>query len=1188
MHINLEDIQISYFNRTIGGWTQKETTVERKTLKEYIDEVMGYTAVECSDGIESLCNEERYREDGIYDQSLLDDFNRRSNNKYKSKLEYNKKFIFSYHNDYTSASQQKDLLKRTIKEMVPSVWSSLFKDNYYNGADTVYDKGCKCIVLDFDNTIIYKVIRDHFDDLCTRIPNIIWMKRSFNSKCHLFIYVDKIYVPDWMKQNYDTDDNYVYLSECTGRFKDLYKYIYKLFIHYIAEYIYEYYGEDFFIDEKQVKLTDNDKDTHNATASQQLGGAYCPDICINGNIQEICTKSVYEYVEDKLGPDVKKISTLNLKQKNYYIRCIGQGNAPKQVSGGLIHIDRDTKIDGIELTGNDLRYRIVHLLIKKYGADYARDVIINNFDSYTAEKMMATLNSNKDKPVESFVMHVGIWKWIEIFKPVIKDKVEWNLADDEYLSSKIDDITNMLYTKNVYLHSPCGSGKSTLARELCGISEDESKDDLFGLNQSGKKVIVACHLNSIMDSVYYRLKNFKLRGEKLNNCMQSGEIPDIALVSYNGLIRLLSDPLLYNKITSDYTIIVDEVHSLISTMHYRGNIMINLMYRLPERGCIFLTGTPCTEEYLLPNIIYVDVKKEPVQKINYHYVHNVVDNDRNADITYTIINKAVDIINIMGDNSKLVIFENVKHDVITDTLKKLYGDSNILKISRMEKEENDKYIDEWTCNMQKCGIQSDIIADKLNMNKTELTKFYEYNKTEREVIVTTSYSDEGIEIKDELDTAYIIMRSSDTFKQLTMQRAFRFRKAKNIEVYIVEEKKSSSSNTALINNTLSTIFRMVEEGVMSTREYAALCDNIALMCDTAQIGNNEMKTAALMAGSHYNLIMNYSIDRYNCKTMFPGCMIEPYKYAVFGEIVRNSVDKGYRESSTVNNAVKDILNNYHALINSAVVDDGSDEYNTLKLIGFKTVYDSVTGTYKLSRYIVKDDARIKLWIESMCQIESANAADVKEIKNVLHMIDILWTSCRMVRYAVEKNSNNIYTLIVIPLNNNIEWDVYDDYTMKETVKNLPVDYKSECMMLAECIVNMFTYEGVIKWKSLRRYLKIRESFVLNSLTSGQYYRDLEVKEDKVNNIYDRCNMDIDDDFTKSLYQMKDSFFKWNSRNISFDSFGRAKVLKYQLNDGDNCFYTLEDAYDFLTKNGGLTCKFKYFKDKVWKKYVHKI
>lgn len=98
----------------------------------------------------------------------------------------------------------------------------------------------------------------------------------------------------------------------------------------------------------------------------------------------------------------------------------------------------------------------------------------------------------------------------------------------------------------------------------------------------------------------------------------------------------------------------------------------------------------------------------------------------------------------------------------------------------------------------------------------------------------------------------------------------------------------------------------------------------------------------------------------------------------------------------------------------------------------------------------------------------------------------------------------------------------------------------------------------------------------------------EVKEDKVNNIYDRCNMDIDDDFSKSLYQMKDDFFKWNSRNITFDDKGRAKVLKYQLNDADNCFYTLEDAYDFLTKNGGLKCQFKYFKHIVWKKYLHKI
>ncbi len=160
------------------------------------------------------------------------------------------------------------------------------------------------------------------------------------------------------------------------------------------------------------------------------------------------------------------------------------------------------------------------------------------------------------------------------------------IPDGEYLP-RISLLQHIKIEQFIYIISPCNSGKTVFAIEK--LSD-------FINNYLNKKLII----------LEPYIANAKQKANKYGlHCIHEGIMPNddpIQIGTYDSIIKLekIETPL------SDYVLVVDEAHNLVSESGYRTEAMNNIIgYQDAFHKVIYFTATPIE---IMKDSIYKDFK----------------------------------------------------------------------------------------------------------------------------------------------------------------------------------------------------------------------------------------------------------------------------------------------------------------------------------------------------------------------------------------------------------------------------------------------------------------------------------------------------------------------------------------------------------------------------------------------------
>lgn len=397
--------------------------------------------------------------------------------------------------------------------------------------------------------------------------------------------------------------------------------------------------------------------------------------------------------------------------------------------GNLLNIDQNFCIPGVGYTGNDLRWRIVAILHNQVGYDTAKNIIQSKF--VQVNEMLAALEtihkSNSGKyQFTNYLIEQFVQRYI--LKPLTAPRPVF-LSHDEYLSSHIQTIDNHLRNGSVYLVSSPNTGKTELIKKL--------------ILQYDKCVIVVPQ-HSILDSKFSNnpcLSPFILRTQDVYHL---NRIPNKIICIWD-TFEALSRKIDF----SDYYILLDEVHNFILHFGFR-NVIIKVLEALKDiPHQLWMTGTPCGEEALLGQHVRLDFEKKANTQYNVFPIQ-LDTNSKNEYIGYmeSFLDKEI------ADGKRAFVYDNYDHQAWKDYLK------------------------------EKSAHYVSIYKDTDDVNEINQSC-----KSTKEVVVSTSYLGEGVDIKgyEEVD----VILPTNLFVSETNVRQFmkRFRDADVVNVYLFQYTK---------------------------------------------------------------------------------------------------------------------------------------------------------------------------------------------------------------------------------------------------------------------------------------------------------------------------------------------------------------------------------------------------------------
>ena len=400
--------------------------------------------------------------------------------------------------------------------------------------------------------------------------------------------------------------------------------------------------------------------------------------------------------------------------------------------GIKFNINKDFAIPGVPYTGNDLRWRIAAILYNKLGYDEAGMTIISRF--IQKDEMLSALNTiyktNHEKyAVSNYLLEQFVERKV-LMQP--KNKESIHLANGEYLSQHIDRIENEIKKGSVYLVSPPNTGKTELIKSL---------------SKRLDKCIIIVHQHSILNSKYINdsiIKNdFAVVSSK--DAKKIKTIPDKFICIWDAYVLIAK----YHCLSGHY-VLLDETHNFVTQFAFR-KIIIDVLDNLKNEHQLWMTGTPCGEEILMP-------------------VHTLMNFTKNSTTHYTI--------------RPIKVTTQSRNDYREYIAKLIEVERQRLKDGKNRK----VFIyDNYNHNYWKHYFQDDC-AQYVSIYKDtdDVKEINETNTTSKDIVSSTHYLGEGVDINEYKEVLVIIPTDRFVSELNIKQYIKRFREASNVEVILIQ------------------------------------------------------------------------------------------------------------------------------------------------------------------------------------------------------------------------------------------------------------------------------------------------------------------------------------------------------------------------------------------------------------------
>lgn len=1136
---------ISYFSR-VNGFCKKGDTLQECDFFDALDS--------CQRDFDKSFNK-------VNALSLFAELNYNSVDIYNH---YNRFFVFSknFNEKYNFNSWCEDnevLILNEIKAHSTMLYSFISHDKIYRGTDTLFTKGNSIIIADIDDVLAHELAVAHFSELCRDVPNLIAVFPSFSGKLHCALYIDEVEVPKSIK---DAGFDSFTLSEASGEtYMEVFRSAYAVNVLNLAEKMYEICNYNLFEISGAI-------DFSNALASQGIGLNYMDESQVKINREYAANNDIIkniEYYKKKYAA----LWTEKTKKKSVAAGFVDLNVFDKSLiinNGELIKIDKNFNIG--KDCGNDARYKVVYTLLYMYGYDTAREIIENRFEDETSRQMLASLESAKNKDVQSAGM---------LYVDFCSQFVEQNkydeiiqMGDNDYLSKYRQYILSKIqFGQSVYIEAGCGVGKSFFFNSLL-------KENI--------KVCIISHLKSIRDSVYNEHSNYILDSAKVSEIVSNkaySVLGDKLVINWESYAKFMSDEVFRNKL-SDYIKCFDEAHNFVNAWSYRAETIAQIAPYFTDKT-IYCSATPLGEERIIGNVYKIKFDKPVKKQINYHLLMpfgldlNNLNKNQFKDIdTLSTIIKLVKEINDSNQYSCVSVFDNINHLKIAEH----YGDTCI-HFSREIKDNADK-----TRINDSDALQ--FVESKQSMSDEEKARYRAnlalYRRSavdelmidesvKKPVFITTTAGVEGINIKNNYDKVAVVLTLNGCTTNDCIQFLNRWRNVKNIDVYFVIDK-----NHLMIENVYGweDNVNKIKDTVVRQRLTEELMHESYLLTNNLYIKNykiNESNYSVLykLCIAAHNMRLKNTITINSVFRQFESVKTVQYNY------VQSSSIGGVRSSLNVSNDVLWIANDIELMTNSRqyMTSDGN------RWVSFINRIETGSGNDKHKVYVAKKRSEIKTALGVL--VDRVSEDDVKYIYEVANDVCTVLNSCRKYKYV--KNG--------FPIDKVVENDSVD-----ETVANT--------------LIKMFSYTSVkdgskrvnVKWSLMADWIKRRDKLMMDNVSNGVYLKGVDKDEmiKKVESVWDRRAVDIDDKFDKCLVEYKDDLVKWTLNDMDVDEKGRCK--KYKVNESKSrnrsvekfClisdesikFKTKKDAFEWLVKNGLVKCGFKNFVDRASKNWIKRV
>lgn len=363
-------------------------------------------------------------------------------------------------------------------------------------------------------------------------------------------------------------------------------------------------------------------------------------------------------------------------------------------------------------------------------------------------------------------------------------KLPSGTTDNCYLSYYFNRIIEQLkYNKVVYIKAGCGVGKSSFYRKVF---------------QASNRVMIISHLNSIRDGVY-NSKNF-VSNDSLETVLfdnHSGmETTFNYIFEYKDIKKKIREHTqlpnkmiinwdTYQLIKENYGIdtvnkyikCVDESHNLITTANYRNKAskirrqkegVISSIVDKDTANLILCSGTPQYEWMLFDKVYSFEFLKEDPIKYEVvfdkckDYIKNTYKPNEDAGKTETISSF---IAQYLLNNSQYQMFDRT------------------ILFSNVYNKTLPHYI-----SQHKPQTLSVTYFNKANCDKKETScgDIIENNILNSDIMVSTIFGSQGIEIKNNIDTLLAIFIPDEISKTDFIQTIHRFRNVKNIKILFLD------------------------------------------------------------------------------------------------------------------------------------------------------------------------------------------------------------------------------------------------------------------------------------------------------------------------------------------------------------------------------------------------------------------
>lgn len=407
-------------------------------------------------------------------------------------------------------------------------------------------------------------------------------------------------------------------------------------------------------------------------------------------------------------------------------------------SGNRLDLNKDFCIPGVPYTGNDLRWRIVAILHSRTGYNYSKDIITRKF--VQAQEMLAALETiNRSTTTKYCVRNYLIERFIEAnnideqHKKQVAPTKRFSMNSDEYITKYVDDIENELRRTSIYLVGSPNSGKTELTKILFNRLD---------------KCIILQHQRSIMYSKFMSDASLSQYIVITKDGKKMKDAPDKMICTWD-TFELMARKMDF----SHHYILLDEVHNFITQLDFR-RVIFGVLESLKSSHQLWMTGTPCGEEDLMPNHVRMDFNKQSTTCYEVYPI--LLDTTKRKEyISYMCkkINELIDNCkNTVSSSRKLVaIYDNYDHAIWQN----YFGNESAHYASIY-----------WDTK------------DVKEINNTAATS--------KQLINATSFLAEGVDIRSYVEVDVIIPVNRFVSEIQILQFVKRFRDAKVVRLYLVQ------------------------------------------------------------------------------------------------------------------------------------------------------------------------------------------------------------------------------------------------------------------------------------------------------------------------------------------------------------------------------------------------------------------